>query len=185
MSSSRKTQLRFFDVMDYEKEAEYLSSMHARGWRFVYVAFPGFYHFVKCEPAKVRYQLDYNEDGITHRDEYIRMFEDMDWEYLLDFMGYSYFRKGEAEDGNEDIFCDDDSRMEMMKRIFRGRMVPLIVLFLLGILPTLGVGVAFRGTEHALPYGLMFWMTVTFVLYLSIFVRFTVKYLAFRRKLKR
>lgn len=184
--SSMKTELRFFDVMDYEKEADYLSRMHNRGWKFVHVSFPGFYHFVKCEPENVRYQLDYNQEGTAHLAEYTQMFADMGWEYLFDYMGYSYFRKRVAEDtADEGIFCDDESRWDMMKRIFRGRMIPLIVLFFLTILPTLAIAVINRGGEHALPYQLVFYMGALFVLYLMIFVRFTVKYLAFKKKMGR
>ena len=47
------------------------------------------------------------------------MFADCGWEYLQDFAGYSYFRKPVAEmKGEEAIFCDDASRLEMMRRVF-------------------------------------------------------------------
>lgn len=182
--SSTKTTIKYFDVMDYEKEAEYLSYMHRMGWKFSYVTLPGIYHFVKCTPARVQYQLDYNKDGAAHMDEYRRMFEDMGWEYLMDFVGYSYFRKPIEEDAEaEEIFCDDDSRWDMVKRIFRGRIVPLIVLFFLLLLPGfLRVLTQISDSGDitlAIIYGLLI------VLYASIFVRFTIKYMAFKKKLGR
>jgi len=44
----------------------------------------------------VVYQLDYNQEGRSHKEEYIQMFTDCGWEYLQDFVGYSYFRKPKA-----------------------------------------------------------------------------------------
>lgn len=45
------------------------------------------------------YQLDYNKEGLEHKDEYLKMFDDCGWEYLQEYAGYSYFRKAVAEDG--------------------------------------------------------------------------------------
>ena len=122
--SETKKELRWFSIMDYEKEARYLSRMHQKGWKFKRVTMPGIYTFEKCEPEKVIYQLDYNQEGMKNQMEYVKMFEDCGWEYLLEFAGYSYFRKPEAQmSREEEIFCDDESRLDMMNRIFRGRCV--------------------------------------------------------------
>ena len=32
--SETKKELRWFSIMDYEKEARYLSRMHQKGWKF-------------------------------------------------------------------------------------------------------------------------------------------------------
>lgn len=95
------------------------------------------YHFERCRPEDVVYRLDYNQEGRKNKDEYIRLFEDCSWEYVQDFAGYSYFRKPvhAMESENEDIFCDDASRLEMVRRVIRGRMLPLLVIFFLFILP--------------------------------------------------
>ena len=95
--SEYKKEFRYFTIFDYEKEQEYLSWMHECGWKFTMVYFPGIYCFEKCKPEKVIYQLDYNQEGRTHKAEYLQMFADCGWEYLLEFMGYSYFRKPAAE----------------------------------------------------------------------------------------
>lgn len=183
--NGQKTEFRFFDVMDYEKEAQYLSRMHASGWKFVHVSFPGLYHFVKCEPEHVKYCLDYNREGADHLDEYKQMFADMGWEYLFDFVGYSYFRKPETGEAEDDIFCDDDSRWDMMKRIFRGRVIPLIVIFFAVVLPNAVRGVLGLEERNPVIRGINIVMVLIFFLYLSIFVRFTVKYLAFKKKMGR
>ena len=65
-----------------------------------------------------------------------KMFDDCGWEYMQDFFGYSYFRKAVAEDSvAEEIFCDEESRFQMMQRVIKGRMLPLLILFFTVLLP--------------------------------------------------
>ena len=110
--------------------------MHKTGWKFVKIGGFCVYHFEKCTPEDVIYQLDYNEDGLRNKEEYVKLFNDCGWEYLQDYVGYSYFRKPVSEaNGEEEIFCDDDSRLQMMERVFRGRAITLLVLFLCILLP--------------------------------------------------
>ena len=131
-----KKQFRWFTIYEYEKEQDYLREMHKSGWKFVRVKGLGMYYFEKCSPQDVVYQLDYNKDGLAHKDEYLRMFDDCGWEYIQDFAGYSYFRKAVGEDGvAEEIFCDDESRLQMMDRVLKGRMLPLLVIFFALLLP--------------------------------------------------
>ena len=59
------------------------------------------------------------------------MFHDCGWKYIQDYAGYSYFCKPVSEmNGEEEIFCDNASRLDMMKRVFQGRVIPLIFFFL-------------------------------------------------------
>lgn len=133
-----KREFRFFSITQYEEEAEYLREHHRNGWKFVQIKWPGIYSFEKCEPEDMIYQLDYNQEGIAHKEEYVQMFEDCGWEYLLDAFGYSYFRKPAAHIGEEEsIFCDDASRMDMLKRIIRGRGLPILILTLCVLVPQL------------------------------------------------
>ena len=131
-----KKQFKWFTIFEYEKEQDYLREMHMSGWKFVKVTGVGRYHFEKCIPQDVVYQLDYNKDGLAHKDEYLKMFDDCGWEYIQDFFGYSYFRKAVAEDGiAEEIFCDEESRFQMMQRVIKGRMLPMLIIFFLVLLP--------------------------------------------------
>ena len=131
-----KKQFKWFTIFEYEKEQDYLREMHKSGWKFVKVTGLGMYHFEKCIPQDVVYQLDYNKDGLAHKDEYLKMFDDCGWEYIQDFFGYSYFRKAVDEDGvAEEIFCDEESRFQMMQRVIKGRMLPLLIIFFLVLLP--------------------------------------------------
>ena len=133
-----KKNVKFFSVVDWEKEQNYLREMHRHGWKFVRLTALCVYHFEKCEPEDVIYQLDYNADGLAHKEEYVQLFADCGWEYLQDCLGYSYFRKSASQtDGAEEIFCDDASRLQLLERVGRGRMLPMLVVFLCVMLPGL------------------------------------------------
>lgn len=131
-----KTELKFFTIPEWKKEEIYLREQHKNGWEFVKVDFIGLYHFKKCDPKDVIYQLDYNPESVKQKKEYIQIFRDCGWEYLQNYVGYSYFRKAASEmDGEEEIFCDDASRLDVMKQVFKQRMLPLLCIFLLIIIP--------------------------------------------------
>ena len=138
MMGNSKTVFKFFTIPQYRQEEDYLSAMNEKGWRFTHVTFPGFYHFEKSEPERVAYRLDYNQEGIRNKAEYVQMFSDCGWEYICDFAGYSYFRKeGVVGEEREEIFCDDASRLDMMKRAYRGKIIPVVLLFALVIISQL------------------------------------------------
>ena len=178
--SDLKKEVRWFSIMDYEKEAAYLSKRHQEGWAFKHVTFPGIYTFEKGKPENVIYQLDYNKDGINNQNEYVQMFEDCGWEYLLNFDGYSYFRKPMAMMQQiEEIFCDDLSRLDMMNRIFRGRVIPLIVIFCCLIV---NAYTSVRGHDS---HGITIVFGVLMVIYMVVFLQFAVKYFSFRQKIQK
>lgn len=170
-----KTTLRLFSICDYDKEAEYLRQMHNSGWKFTGVS-GLMYHFEECTPCDVIYQLDYNQEGIAHKDEYVRMFSDFGWEYLQDYMGYSYFRKEAGQTENdEDIFCDDNSRAEMLERIYKGRVRTLIILFLCIIIPGFSWSIATGDHIITILY------SAIIVIYLSLFATLLKRYLNFKK----
>ena len=174
-----KKEFRWFNIMEYEKEENYLSKRHQEGWKFKRVTFPGVYTFERCESEKVIYQLDYNKEGIKHQMEYVRMFEDCGWEYLTEFDGYNYFRKpADKMQQEEEIFCDDISRLDMMNRIFIGRVIPLIVI-LCGLIWQLYISATDHSERGWLPI-----FIVLVIIYIITFLQFAVKYFAFRKKVK-
>ncbi len=166
-----KKEFKFFTVPEWEKEQEYLRQQHQAGWKFVKVSGLCMYHFVKCEPEDVVYQLDYNQEGVAHKEEYVQMFRDCGWEYLQDYVGYSYFRKPAAEmNGDEQIFCDDVSRLDMMKRVLVGRMLPLLCIFLCIILPNLVSMICIENHLLISVFGVLLGV------YLVIFAKFGIQY---------
>ena len=74
-----KRTVRFFTICDYEEEQAYLREMHSSGWKFLRLSELCVYHFEACAPEDVVYQLDFNQDGLAHRDEYLTMFRDCGW----------------------------------------------------------------------------------------------------------
>jgi len=131
-----KKEFRFFTIFQYEQEQEYLRRRHQQGWKFVKVTGVGVYHFEKCVPEDVVYQLDYNKDATESREEYLTMFADCGWEFLQMYAGYSYFRKPASQmAGEEAIFSDGASHLAMMERVLRGRMLPLFVIFSACLMP--------------------------------------------------
>ena len=131
-----KREYRFFNIFQHKKEEEYLREMHRSGWRFIRVSGFGKYLFEKCEPDDVVYQLDYNPQPKERYHEYLQMFRDCGWEHIQDYAGYAYFCKRAADmNGAEEIFNDDDSKIAMMGRVYKGRMLPLVGLLCGCLLP--------------------------------------------------
>lgn len=180
---NRKTEFRFFTIAQYQNEEEYLREKHNSGWSFSHVTFPGFYHFDRCTPEDVIYQLDYNQDGSVHKREYLQIFRDCGWEYLTDFMGWSYFRKSVAEmQGEEEhIFSDDESKMEMIQRIIKGRMLPLVIVFFCIILPQLALQLS---SSHSWNRIIFYIYIVLFLLYVMIFTQFTIHYYQLKKQIR-
>lgn len=177
--SKIKRKFAFFTIPEYKKEQEWLSAHHKNGWKLLKATLPGIYTFEQCEPEEVVYQLDYNQDGNAHKREYIQMFEDCNWEYITDMVGYSYFRKpAKFMDGEEGIFCDDASRMDMIERVFKGKMIPLLIIFFAIIIPQLFM-------QASLGNGVLFWLyIVLFIMYIVIFVQFARQYVELKRAMK-
>lgn len=177
-----KLKIAFFTIPEYEKEQEWLAKQHKKGWKLVNATLPGFYKFEACDSEDVVYQLDYNPDGMDHKAEYVQMFLDCGWEYITDMAGYSYFRKPLAKmHGNEEIFCDDASRMDMIERVFKGRMVPLFIIFFGVIIPQFFIQIRMNSLANlflASIFGAMFF------LYLGIFIQFGRQYMKLQKRLK-
>lgn len=176
-----KREFKFFTIMEYEKEQLYLQKKHKEGWKLIDITGIGMYHFEKCEPEDIVYQLDYNQEGISHKDEYVQMFNDCGWEYIMDFVGYSYFRKPVCEmNGDERIFCDDLSRLEMIQRIFKGRMIPLLVIFFACLVPQFIVQLIFNRLLNILIASII---GILIIIYLCIFAHYAITYVTYKNKL--
>ena len=177
-----KTELHFFNIMEYEKEQDYLRKRHSEGWKLKSTYPPGIYRFVRCEPEDVIYQLDYNPEGIKHQEEYVQLFRDCGWEYLFEFAGYCYFRKPASEaQGDEGIFCDDESRLEMVRRIFYGRMLPILIIFICLIFPQFADVIR----QDGLSSPLFILSLIMLALFLLVFCQFAWQYRRFKQGVRR
>lgn len=181
---NEKVAFKIFTIYEYQREEEYLSSMHEKGWKLKKITFPGFYHFEECEPKKVTYRLDYNQEGINNKAEYVQMFSDCGWDYLFDFVGYSYFcKEGDSTQESEEIFCDDSSRLDMMKRVFNGRIFPLIILFVGIVFPQLFANIFGYGGGGKIQDILSITFLILAMLYLIIFGITTYQFCQYEKRL--
>ena len=103
------------------------------------------------------------------------MFADCGWEYIQEFVGFSYFRKRVAEmDGEEEIFSDESSRLAMQDRIQKGRILPLVAIFFAVLLPQFVTNLSSGN------YGIAVFLGVPLAVYVAVFIIFAVRH--YRRK---
>lgn len=174
-----KTMIRFFTIADYEEEEQFLRKQHQQGWRLTHCTQPCFFHFEACEPEDVVYRLDFREKN-ADQDSYLQMFSDYGWECLNHCQHWNCFRKAASEtDKNPEIFSDNASRLELIRRVIKKRLLPLGIIFLLCVIPNT---IRAMSGEFGRWYSAfsIFWF-VMFVLYLWILGHSTYQF----RKLKR
>jgi len=136
----KKVVYRICTIADYDREAFYLREMHAQGWKLRKVSysillFAVKYTFEKCQPEQVSYQLDFYPMKKSERASYLQLFKDCGWKHITDFNGFSYFRKAHFEiesDAEFEIYNDATGKLDMVNRILRLRLLP--VLFFLSML---------------------------------------------------
>ena len=136
----KKIVYRIFTIADYESEALYFREMHAEGWKLRKVSYSILlfvvkYTFEKCQPEQVSYQLDFYPMEKSERSSYLQLFKDCGWEHITDFNSFSYFRKAHSEiesDAEFEIYNDATGKLDMVNRILRLRLLP--VLFFLSML---------------------------------------------------
>ena len=134
----KKVVYRIATIADYDREALYLRKMHAEGWKLKEVTYSNLvvavkYTFEKCQPEQVSYQLDFYPMKKSERASYLQLFKDCGWEHIIDFNGFSYFRKlhsGIESDAEFEIYNDAVGKLAVVKRILIMRMLPILLLFL-------------------------------------------------------
>lgn len=169
----RKIKIRFYTIADYEDEELWLRRQHQNGWKLVKMTPPCFYTFEECEPEDVIYRLDYKNGEQT--EEYLQMLRDFGWEYFFHLFGWLYFRKPASAaktEGEEELFSDNASRVEMAEHVTRTRLIPLMVIFLCCVIPNLinaMNGVMGRlSTFFGLFFGVMFGIYLFTIIYSGI-----------------
>ncbi len=178
----RKMLVRFFTIADYEEEEIWLRDQHKSGWKLIKMTPPCFYTFESCMPEDVIYRLDYKNSAQT--EEYMQMLKDFGWEYFAQCLGWLYFRKPAAaaesvEDG--ELFSDNVSRVELVSRIVKTRLVPLCVIFCCCLVPNFANSARIAGfSGWGTFFGILF--SVLFVIYIFLILHCGIKLARLRKK---
>ena len=168
--SKVKKYFKYFTLFDYDKEEKWLREMSNKGWKLRNYTF--IYTFDKCEPSDTVYKLDFQAIDCD-KESYVSLFRDYGWEYVCEYNNYVYFRTEAKKyvNNNEknDIFSDNQSKLDMMKKIVKFKLIPLLLCFI-GIFPNLmlklgGATIYFR-----------ICVIILFVLYIIIFSRCIIGY---------
>lgn len=117
-----------FNISEFEEETEWLSDMQSQGWKLTGISCNK-YKFEKCEPEEWVYQLDFQRKNIEN-DNYIKLFTDYGWEFILLYNNWFYFRKKKDQtDPDVSIFSDRESKIAMCERLISGKLAVNIGIF--------------------------------------------------------
>ena len=130
------TKIRFWTIADFREEEDWLRGMAREGLHFLRMVVPCFYIFEEGEPRDVIYRLDFTNNA--EGGDYARMLGEFGWENCGRCMGWIYWRRDADALANEaegELFSDDESRLDMVKKVIRTRMLPVLTIFLCCVLP--------------------------------------------------
>lgn len=178
----KKVIYRIATIADYDREALYLRKMHAKGWKLRKVSYSILlatvkYIFEKCQPEQVSYQLDFYPMKKSERASYLQLFKDCGWEHITDFNGFSYFSKPYSQiesDTEFEIYNDATSKLDMLYRILRLRLVPALLLLAIHI-PFL-----LKLLNRSNAYGLWSFLAVGLDIFLSLILLLIVAYIGWK-----
>ena len=129
---------KFFTIADFIEEEQWLREQHKKGLKLTKFVLPCFYTFEEVEPEDVIYRLDYKNSKASA--EYKQMYLDYGWEYFGSCVGWNYFRKKACDVSQEndgELFSDKESKIDMLEKIIKTRLLPLIAILLCCIVPNL------------------------------------------------
>ena len=172
---------KLFLLTDYDLEENYLRDMSKNGWE---LTAPARYtqKFRRAEPKDVIYKIDFLSDT-SDIASYKKLYEDYGWEYLGIVNNFTYFRKDAdgVNDEDMDIFSDNQSRFDMINRIFRSKFAPILVIFFCCVVTNFLNAIRSYPDDSGLP-----WLLITgaiLLLYIAVFTRVTIGYFRIKNKL--
>ncbi|MCR5187687.1 MAG: DUF2812 domain-containing protein [Treponema sp.] len=182
----KKTVFKFFSLFEYEEEEKYLEKQHKNGWKVTGFTLPGFYKFEKCQPEDVCYRIDFTDERGPQSQEYRQLFADNGWEFLWAVNGFTIFRKPSSseQEGGKEIFTDKESKINMLLKIQKRRLLPLLVIFLCAVLPNLAKGLNGEFGRGPFESGMTIFFLIMFFLYSYIFVKSFIKIKELKKKLE-
>lgn len=114
-----KIEKKNFGIAEFIEEEKWLEEQYKNGWSLIKTN-GSKYQFERCDAGEWIYQLDFKENGVAE-EEYIQMFMDCGWEYVLQYGKWCYFRRKKEEDVDLSIFSDRFSKIDMYTRILQSR----------------------------------------------------------------
>lgn len=182
--AEKVTKIHFFTIADFKEEELWLRERAREGLHLLRMVPPCFYVFEKGAPRDVIYRLDYTNNA--EGGDYAAMLGEFGWENCGRCMGWIYWRRPADELASEaegELFSDDASRLDMVKKVIQTRMLPLLTIFLCCVLPQF-----FRALdgENLTANGFFLWFFgVMTVLYLYLFIHCGGKLRRMRRELEK
>lgn len=180
-----KTFFRIFTISDFKEEEEWLRDQSKKGLKLAKLQPPIMFKFEECEPEDVVYKLDYKNTKASG--EYKQMYLDYGWEYCGECFGWNYFRKPAAqinEENEGELFSDNQSKLEMLEKIIKTRMLPLFCLFFCALIPSLRNILAIS-QKTTFDYILAFILFVLFFIYIFLFIHCGTKLNKLKKALKK
>ncbi|MDV3425719.1 MAG: DUF2812 domain-containing protein [Bacillota bacterium] len=123
-----KIEKKSFGIAEFAEEEKWLEEQHRNGWRLIKTNGTK-YQFERCDGDEWVYQIDFKEKG-TAEEEYIQMFKDCGWEYILQYDKWCYFRRKKENGADLSIFSDRFSKIDMYTKILQSRrLIVTVALF--------------------------------------------------------
>lgn len=114
-----KIEKKTFGIAEFEEEEKWLETQHINGWDLIKINGTK-YEFEKCTAEEWTYQLDFKENGMAEED-YLQIFKDCGWEYVLQNGKWCYFRKKKEDATDLSIFSDRFSKIAMYTKMLQNR----------------------------------------------------------------
>lgn len=130
---------RFYTISDWVEEEEWLREQSKKGFKLCKLNPPVSYSFEETEPEDVIYKLEYKNAKAEF--DCNSMYQDYGWEYCGSCLGWNYYRKPASQINSEndgELFSDKESKIEMLERIIKTRMLPLVTIFFCCLIPSFG-----------------------------------------------
>jgi len=118
MEGSVVRRFRLFFVWQDEDEERWLSEMASEeGLHLASVSWPGFYTFLRDQPRRDVYRLDYPSVSGREWADYLRSLQDAGWEYVGQMANWRYFRHAAAEGETPELYADAAAKEAKYKRV--------------------------------------------------------------------
>ncbi|GGH78295.1 hypothetical protein JOD43_000942 [Pullulanibacillus pueri] len=174
----KKRCFKIFWAWQDEKEEHWLSQMAKSGWYYEQWHFPFIYSFSKGRPHGYIYKSDYRPKlSREDREEYLAIFKDAGWDYVMDQLGWYYFRAdGEARHTTE-LFSDTDSKVQKYKQLLK----TLTTIFIAVVIIYMAI-VAFNPNSYMLALKIIYPLLLVLLLFANLKIMVKIKSI---RRLKR